>query len=192
MADFEYPDSSKHFTNWAEGSVEHRALNFEFGLTVKEHLIESLKLVTDLLFVIESIYYETASMLWSIIMSWWIVFVQSSRCRMPNSVLVTACSAVDPSHMVSAGPCQMKKILMLLNMFVFVVNVDWFVSCLSPPGMPAAYDLSTVIGSGPSVSHNNLIPLGTIHSSRWLLNISWSLLQWGTNRRATERLHAWI
>uniref|UniRef100_A0A8C5N5P5 Histone-arginine methyltransferase CARM1 n=1 Tax=Gouania willdenowi TaxID=441366 RepID=A0A8C5N5P5_GOUWI len=28
-------------------------------------------------------------------------------------------------------------------------------------GMPAAYDLSTVIGSGPSVSHNNLIPLGT-------------------------------
>uniref|UniRef100_A0A3P8W4Q1 Histone-arginine methyltransferase CARM1 n=1 Tax=Cynoglossus semilaevis TaxID=244447 RepID=A0A3P8W4Q1_CYNSE len=27
-------------------------------------------------------------------------------------------------------------------------------------GMPAAYDLSTVIGSGPSVSHNNLIPLG--------------------------------
>ncbi|XP_061556006.1 histone-arginine methyltransferase CARM1 isoform X1 [Phycodurus eques] len=26
-------------------------------------------------------------------------------------------------------------------------------------GMPAAYDLSTVIGSGPSVSHNNLIPL---------------------------------
>ena len=32
---------------------------------------------------------------------------------------------------------------------------------VSPPGMPAAYDLSTVIGSGPSVSHNNLIPLGT-------------------------------
>ncbi|KAF1380113.1 hypothetical protein EPR50_G00163730 [Perca flavescens] len=28
-------------------------------------------------------------------------------------------------------------------------------------GMPAAYDLSTVIGSGPSASHNNLIPLGT-------------------------------
>uniref|UniRef100_A0A7N8YF43 Histone-arginine methyltransferase CARM1 n=1 Tax=Mastacembelus armatus TaxID=205130 RepID=A0A7N8YF43_9TELE len=27
-------------------------------------------------------------------------------------------------------------------------------------GMPAAYDLSTVIGSGQSVSHNNLIPLG--------------------------------
>ncbi|XP_037111442.1 histone-arginine methyltransferase CARM1 isoform X3 [Syngnathus acus] len=27
-------------------------------------------------------------------------------------------------------------------------------------GMPAAYDLSTVIGSGSSVSHNNLIPLG--------------------------------
>ncbi|XP_063327181.1 histone-arginine methyltransferase CARM1 [Pelmatolapia mariae] len=26
-------------------------------------------------------------------------------------------------------------------------------------GMPAAYDLSTVIGSSPSVSHNNLIPL---------------------------------
>uniref|UniRef100_A0A8C5CLL6 Histone-arginine methyltransferase CARM1 n=1 Tax=Gadus morhua TaxID=8049 RepID=A0A8C5CLL6_GADMO len=26
-------------------------------------------------------------------------------------------------------------------------------------GMPAAYDLSTVIGSGPAVSHNNLIPL---------------------------------
>ncbi|XP_030263634.1 histone-arginine methyltransferase CARM1 isoform X2 [Sparus aurata] len=26
-------------------------------------------------------------------------------------------------------------------------------------GMPTAYDLSTVIGSGPSVSHNNLIPL---------------------------------
>uniref|UniRef100_A0A672Z693 Histone-arginine methyltransferase CARM1 n=1 Tax=Sphaeramia orbicularis TaxID=375764 RepID=A0A672Z693_9TELE len=26
-------------------------------------------------------------------------------------------------------------------------------------GMPAAYDLSTVIGSGPPVSHNNLIPL---------------------------------
>lgn len=38
------------------------------------------------------------------------------------------------------------------------------VSCLSPPGMPAAYDLSTVIGSGPSVSHNNLIPLGTNHT----------------------------
>ncbi|KAM7386108.1 hypothetical protein PAMA_008969 [Pampus argenteus] len=31
-------------------------------------------------------------------------------------------------------------------------------------GMPAAYDLSTVIGSGPSVSHNNLIPLGTNHT----------------------------
>ena len=35
-------------------------------------------------------------------------------------------------------------------------------------GMPAAYDLSTVIGGGGStVSHNNLIPLGThtlIHS----------------------------
>lgn len=30
-----------------------------------------------------------------------------------------------------------------------------------PPGMPAAYDLSTVIGSGAAVSHNNLIPLGT-------------------------------
>uniref|UniRef100_G3NPT8 Histone-arginine methyltransferase CARM1 n=1 Tax=Gasterosteus aculeatus aculeatus TaxID=481459 RepID=G3NPT8_GASAC len=28
-------------------------------------------------------------------------------------------------------------------------------------GMPAAYDLSTVIGGGPAVSHNNLIPLGT-------------------------------
>uniref|UniRef100_A0A3B3VJC6 Histone-arginine methyltransferase CARM1 n=1 Tax=Poecilia latipinna TaxID=48699 RepID=A0A3B3VJC6_9TELE len=27
-------------------------------------------------------------------------------------------------------------------------------------GMPTAYDLSTVIGSGPAVSHNNLIPLG--------------------------------
>uniref|UniRef100_A0A3Q1HZX0 Histone-arginine methyltransferase CARM1 n=1 Tax=Anabas testudineus TaxID=64144 RepID=A0A3Q1HZX0_ANATE len=27
-------------------------------------------------------------------------------------------------------------------------------------GMPSAYDLSTVIGSGPAVSHNNLIPLG--------------------------------
>uniref|UniRef100_A0A7N6AM53 Histone-arginine methyltransferase CARM1 n=1 Tax=Anabas testudineus TaxID=64144 RepID=A0A7N6AM53_ANATE len=26
-------------------------------------------------------------------------------------------------------------------------------------GMPSAYDLSTVIGSGPAVSHNNLIPL---------------------------------
>lgn len=35
---------------------------------------------------------------------------------------------------------------------------------LSPPGMPAAYDLSTVIGSGTSVSHNNLIPLGTNHT----------------------------
>ncbi|XP_062295075.1 histone-arginine methyltransferase CARM1 isoform X1 [Scomber scombrus] len=31
-------------------------------------------------------------------------------------------------------------------------------------GMPAAYDLSTVIGSGTSVSHNNLIPLGTNHT----------------------------
>uniref|UniRef100_A0A4W6E0V8 Histone-arginine methyltransferase CARM1 n=1 Tax=Lates calcarifer TaxID=8187 RepID=A0A4W6E0V8_LATCA len=31
-------------------------------------------------------------------------------------------------------------------------------------GMPAAYDLSTVIGSGPSVSHNNLIPLGRNHT----------------------------
>eukprot|EP00064_Thunnus_orientalis_P003554 superscaffoldBa00000293_g3563 len=30
--------------------------------------------------------------------------------------------------------------------------------------MPAAYDLSTVIGSGTSVSHNNLIPLGTNHT----------------------------
>uniref|UniRef100_A0A3B5K2J2 Histone-arginine methyltransferase CARM1 n=1 Tax=Takifugu rubripes TaxID=31033 RepID=A0A3B5K2J2_TAKRU len=30
-------------------------------------------------------------------------------------------------------------------------------------GMPAAYDLSTVIGSGQSASHNNLIPLGRNH-----------------------------
>ncbi|XP_077476003.1 histone-arginine methyltransferase CARM1 isoform X2 [Stigmatopora argus] len=30
---------------------------------------------------------------------------------------------------------------------------------MSVSGMPAAYDLSTVIGSGPPVSHNNLIPL---------------------------------
>lgn len=31
---------------------------------------------------------------------------------------------------------------------------------LCSPGMPAAYDLSTVIGGGSAVSHNNLIPLG--------------------------------
>ena len=30
--------------------------------------------------------------------------------------------------------------------------------------MPAAYDLSTVIGGGPAVSHNNLIPLGMNHT----------------------------
>lgn len=35
---------------------------------------------------------------------------------------------------------------------------------LPSSGMPAAYDLSTVIGSGPSVSHNNLIPLGKSHT----------------------------
>lgn len=36
----------------------------------------------------------------------------------------------------------------------------WLCLCLS--GMPAAYDLSTVIGgSGTTVSHNNLIPIGT-------------------------------
>uniref|UniRef100_A0A4W5LY48 Uncharacterized protein n=1 Tax=Hucho hucho TaxID=62062 RepID=A0A4W5LY48_9TELE len=29
-------------------------------------------------------------------------------------------------------------------------------------GMPTAYDLSTVMGSGSAVSHNNLIPLGRI------------------------------
>lgn len=58
---------------------------------------------------------------------------------------------------------------------MFAVNVNWFVSFVSHPGMPAAYDLSTVIGSGPSVSHNNLIPLGTNFNSHWLLNMSWSL-----------------
>lgn len=38
---------------------------------------------------------------------------------------------------------------------------------VSHPGMPAAYDLSTVIGSGPPVSHNNLIPLGTNRTRHW-------------------------
>lgn len=33
---------------------------------------------------------------------------------------------------------------------------------LSLSGMPTAYDLSTVMGSGSTVSHNNLIPLGRI------------------------------
>lgn len=43
----------------------------------------------------------------------------------------------------------------------FIVNAVFWVSLLPlSSGMPAAYDLSTVIGSGPSVSHNNLIPLG--------------------------------
>uniref|UniRef100_A0A8C6U6T7 Histone-arginine methyltransferase CARM1 n=1 Tax=Neogobius melanostomus TaxID=47308 RepID=A0A8C6U6T7_9GOBI len=32
---------------------------------------------------------------------------------------------------------------------------------MAPSGMPTAYDLSTVIGSGTPASHNNLIPLGT-------------------------------
>lgn len=35
-------------------------------------------------------------------------------------------------------------------------------SSLSLSGMPTAYDLSTVMGSGSTVSHNNLIPLGRI------------------------------
>lgn len=35
---------------------------------------------------------------------------------------------------------------------------------VSLSGMPAAYDLSTVIGSGQPASHNNLIPLGMNHN----------------------------
>lgn len=42
---------------------------------------------------------------------------------------------------------------------------------LPHPGMPAAYDLSTVIGSGQPASHNNLIPLGMNLTSQWRLNM---------------------
>lgn len=57
----------------------------------------------------------------------------------------------------------------------FIVNVVFWVSLLPlSSGMPAAYDLSTVIGSGPSVSHNNLIPLGMNHIWKASFYCYWS------------------
>lgn len=65
---------------------------------------------------------------------------------------------------------------------------------LPHPGMPAAYDLSTVIGSGQPASHNNLIPLGMNLTSQWRLNM-WQRLRGreleggvaGTHRRLQKK-----
>lgn len=43
--------------------------------------------------------------------------------------------------------------------------------------MPAAYDLSTVIGGSQPVSHNNLIPIGTTHTSYSLFGQSQIVLE---------------
>lgn len=55
----------------------------------------------------------------------------------------------------------------LSNCASFIVKPTF----VSLSGMPAAYDLSTVIGSGQPASHNNLIPLGMNHTSPCALNI---------------------
>lgn len=51
-----------------------------------------------------------------------------------------------------------------IQSFLIVVMLIFCFLFMSLSGMPAAYDLSTVIGSGQPASHNNLIPLGMNHN----------------------------
>lgn len=81
-----------------------------------------------------------------------------------TSLLVTNTAAAADQHVATLMTCGVSRLHVEKGRIWWDSSCFCFVSCLSSPGMPAAYDLSTVIGSGTSVSHNNLIPLGTNHT----------------------------